>query len=346
MNSPDHRDDRVVTERAAGHGPNAPRLATFAFLHPIDPARLAPFRAALPEVDFLVADAGRLPDGIERAEAAAIGWDAPPIDDVLAAAPRLRWLHQRGAGIDRIATPRLVASDVVLTNGSGNHAPNIAEHVLGLMLAFARRLPLLLLAQQQRRWQPPESRDVFELAGQTLAVVGLGAIGAALGQRAAALGMHVTGVVRHAEGRAAPAGVERVVGDAELDAVLGVADHVAITLPLTGETRGLFSAARFAAMKPGAHLYNVGRGAIVDPAALLGALRSGRLAGAGLDVTDPEPLPADSPLWSEPGVIITAHTSGLTPRSLERYLELLQDNMRRYAGGEPLLNLVDKRLGY
>ena len=346
MSSPDPRDDRDDTAGASGRNRNAPRLATFAFVHPIDAARLAPFRAALPGVEFLVAETGRLPAGIERAEAAAIGWDGPPVDDILAAAPRLRWLHQRGAGIDRIATPRLVASDVVLTNGSGNHATNIAEHVLGLMLAFARRLPVLLRAQQQGRWQPPESREVFELSGQTLAVVGLGAIGSALGERAAALGMHVIGVVRHAEGRAAPAGVERIVGSAALDAVLGVADHVAITLPLTAETRGLFSAARFAAMKPGAHIYNIGRGAIVDHEALLAALRSGHLAGAGLDVTDPEPLPADSPLWAEPGVIVTAHTSGLTPRSLERYLALLQDNMRRYAAGEPLRNMVDKRLGY
>lgn len=346
MSSPDRRNEGARTAGTSSRDRNEPRLATFAFVHPIDSAHLAPFRAALPEVEFLVADAGRIPAGIERAEAAAIGWDGPTVDDILAAAPRLRWLHQRGAGIDRIATPRLVESDVVLTNGSGNHATNIAEHVLGLMLAFARRLPVLLRAQQQRNWQPPESREVFELSGQTLAVVGLGAIGAALGERAAALGMHVIGVVRHAEGRAAPAGVERIVGNAALDAVLGVADHVAITLPLTAETRGLFSATRLAAMKPGAYLYNIGRGAIVDHEALLAVLRSGRLAGAGLDVTDPEPLPADSPLWAEPGVIITAHTSGLTPHSLERYLALLLDNMRRYAGGEPLRNLVDKRLGY
>ena len=117
-------------------------------------------------------------------------------------------------------------------------------------------------------------------------------------------------------------------------------------LPLTAETRGLFSTARLAAMKPGAHLYNVGRGAIVDPAALLDALRSGRLAGAGLDVTDPEPLPAESPLWSEPGVIVTAHSSGQTPRSWQRYEALLLENLGRFQRGEPLLNVVDKRLGY
>ena len=320
-------------------------LKTFAFIHPIDEERLAPFRAALPDIEFLLPGDGSLPAGLERAEGAAISWDGPPIDAILEAAPNLRWIHQRGAGIDRIATPRLVASDVVLTNGSGNHAPNIAEHVLCLMLAFARGLPALVRAQQQRCWQPPKAGAVFELGGQTLALVGVGAIGSALGQRAAALGMEVVGV-RRSSGAAPPPGVARVVALDGLDAVLAAADHVAISLPLTSETRGLFSTARLAAMKPGAYLYNVGRGGTVDHGALLDALRSGHIAGAGLDVTEPEPLPADSPLWLEPGVVVTAHSSGMTPRSFERYQHLLLDNLRRQVRGEPLLNVVDKRLGY
>lgn len=131
-----------------------------------------------------------------------------------------------------------------------------------------------------------------------------------------------------------------------IDTALLDADHVVITLPLTSETRHLFGVERIAAMKPGAHLYNVGRGAIVDQAALLAALRTGQLAGAGLDVTDPEPLPAASPLWREPGVLITAHSSGLTPRSYERYEALLLENLRRFAQGQALLNVVDKARGY
>ena len=192
----------------------------------------------------------------------------------------------------------------MLTNGSGNHAINIAEHVLALMLAFARQLPALVRAQDERQWRPPKIETLFELSGQTLAVVGAGALGCAVAARAAAFGMRVLGVRRTPDGTLPP-GFASMAALADLDAVLAEADHVVITLPLTAETRGLFSTARLAAMKPGAHLYNVGRGAIVDPAALLAALRSGRLAGAGLDVTDPEPLPADSPLWSEPGVIVT-----------------------------------------
>lgn len=318
---------------------------TFAFIHPLTPEQLPTFRAALPEVEFLVPDGGALPAGIERAQGAAISWDAPPIDGILAAAPRLRWLHQRGAGIDRIVGPALRASDVVVTNGSGNHAPNIAEHLLALMLAFARQLPGLIRAQQASRWETPAAGRLFELSGQTLAVIGVGAIGSALARRAAGLGLKVIGV-RRSDGREVPAGVERMFGIDRLDDALALADHVAIALPLTAETRGLFSTPRLARMKPGAYLYNVGRGAIIDHAALLAALRSGHLAGAGLDVTEPEPLPPESPLWQEPGVIITAHSSGLTPRSYERYERLLLDNLGRWVRGEALLNVVDKRLGY
>jgi phosphoglycerate dehydrogenase-like enzyme len=320
-----------------------PIVTTFAFLHPIAAERLQAFRAALPGVEFLAADGtATLPSGIERAQAATIGWDFLAIDELLAAAPALRWLHLRGAGLDRILTPGLAASDVVLTNGSGNHAPNIAEHLLAMMLAFARRLPQLLGAQRERRWTSLAMDEVFELGGQTLAIVGLGAIGEELAWRAAALGMEVIGVRRHAGGPL-PRGTTRL---APLDDALAAADHVAITLPLTPATRGLFDAARLARCKPGAWLYNVGRGPIVEPAALLAALESGHIAGAGLDVTDPEPLPAESPLWVHPRVMITAHTSGLTPRSFERYQALLLDNVGRFSRGEPLLNVVDKQQGY
>ena len=318
---------------------------TFAFIHPITPAQLQPFRDAAPDVEFLVPGSGPLPAGLERADAAAISWNGPPVDDILAAAPRLRWLNQRGAGIDKITTQQLIQSDVVVTNGSGSHAPNIAEHVLALMLAFARQLPALVRSQQAARWEPPGEGRLFELSGQTLAIVGAGAIGGALAPRAAALGMTVVGVRRTAVSAPSP-GIARIVGSDRLGEALGIADHVAIALPLTAETRGLFSTALLAQMKRGAYLYNVGRGALVDPAALLAALRSGHLAGAGLDVTEPEPLPADSPLWHEPGVVITAHSAGNTPRSYARYERLLLDNLGRWTRGEPLLNVVDKRLGY
>ncbi|MEO8525416.1 MAG: D-2-hydroxyacid dehydrogenase [Caldimonas sp.] len=321
------------------------RLSTFAFLHPIEAAQVQVFRDAFPGVEFLQLDGDALPQGVERAEAGAIAWAGPPIDEILAAAGGLQWLHQRGAGIDRISTPDFLASKLTLTNGSGNHAINIAEHVVGLMLAFARQLPALLRAQGRRQWQPPAAESLFELSGQTLAVIGTGALGCAVAERAAAFGMRVLGVRRSTAG-ALPPGFAAMASTAAIDDALREADHVVITLPLTAETRGLFSSARIAAMKPGAHFYNVGRGPIVDQVALLDALRSGHLAGAALDVTDPEPLPADSPLWAEANVIITAHSSGLTPRSFERYQELLLDNIGRFMRGEALLNVVDKARGY
>jgi phosphoglycerate dehydrogenase-like enzyme len=322
------------------------RLSTFAFLHSLEPAHVQWFHEAMPGVEFLLPEGKALPAGIARAQAAAISWDGPPIDEILSAGTQLRWLHQRGAGIDRIATPKLVSSELTLTNGSGNHAPNIAEHVLGMMLAFARQLPALLRAQHERTWQTPAANTLFELSGQTLAIVGYGAIGAALAERAAALGMRVLGVRRTTAEEALPPHVAAMFPTGHIDAALAEADHVVIALPLTLQTRGLFSASRLAAMKRGAYLYNVGRGAIVDHDALLAALRSSHLAGAGLDVTEPEPLPASSPLWLEPGVLITAHSSGQTPRSFERYRALLLENMRRFERGEALLNVVDKALGY
>ena len=321
------------------------RLSTFAFLHPIEPAQLQVFRGSFPDIEFLQLDGDALPQGLEHAEAGAISWTGPPIDAILEAGRSLRWLQQRGAGIDRISTPKLVASDLLLTNGSGNHAINISEHVLGLMLAFARQFSPLFKAQGERQWRPPSGESLFELSGQTLAVIGAGALGCAVAERAAAFGMRVHGVRRSPAGDLPP-GFAAMTATTDLDSVLREADHVVITLPLTAETRGLFSTARLAAMKPGSHLYNVGRGGIVDQAALLAALRSGHLAGAGLDVTDPEPLPADSPLWIQPGVIITAHSSGLTPRSYERYQALLLDNIGRFLRGEELRNVVDQRRGY
>jgi phosphoglycerate dehydrogenase-like enzyme len=319
-------------------------LQTFALVHPLTAAQLQVYAQAFPDVEFIASDAG-LPAGIERAQGVAIHWAFPAMEELLAAARSMRWLHLRGAGIDRISVPRLIDSDIILTNGSGNHAPNIAEHVLAMMLGFARQLPALMRSQARGEWACPPAASIFELAGQSLLVVGLGAIGQEVARKAAALGMRVTGV-RRSTGAEIVAGVDAVVTLDQLDAALPLADHVVIALPLTRATRGILSRERIGRMKPGAHLYNVGRGALVDHDALLQALRSGRLGGAGLDVTDPEPLPASSPLWQEPRALITAHSAGITPHSYERFEALLIDNLRRFRAGQPLLNVVDKREGY
>jgi len=261
------------------------------------------------------------------------------------ALPRLRWYQQWGAGAEWVLEhPEIRDRDLVVTNVSGVHAVPISEHVLAMMLALARRLPEAVRAQDRHQWvRGGWSQPIMELAGKTLLVVGLGAIGARLARLAAALDMQVIGVRRDPE-RPVP-GVERVVGPDALDAVLPEADLIVLTVPLTPETRHLIGAAELALMKPSALIFNVGRGGTIDQQALVAALQAGQIAGAGLDVTDPEPLPADSALWDMDNVLITGHYSGSTPAYDERALEIFEENLGHYARGEPLRNRLDLRLG-
>ncbi len=299
-------------------------------------------RRTYPEVEVVVCtDRSELPTAMQGAQA-LIGWGLNA--ELLRNSPELRWFAIGGAGVDGVLFPELVESDVILTNNSGVHAPHMAEYLLGMMLAFARGLPELMRAQAKHQWRGRDGLTVYELGRQTLGVVGLGDIGQALAWRANALGMRVIGSRRHVGDP--PRGVEQLYPPEGLHQLLAEADHVAITLPLTSETRGLFGAAEFAIMKPTAFIYNIGRGAIIENDALLEALRSDQIAGAGLDVTDPEPLPADSPLWDMENVVITAHTSGRGPFYWERGIELLVENIGRFMRDEPMLNVVDKQAGY
>jgi phosphoglycerate dehydrogenase-like enzyme len=328
---------------AQHEAPARPAIRRLLVATPVQPRHLDRLRAAFPDVEIQRVDAPA-PDALAAADA-AVAWsiDAAALDgDDL----RLRWLHTGGAGVEHLPLARLRERGIVVTNSSGVHIPSIPEHLLALMLAFARRLPTLIRAQAARSWRDePTHSEVFDLQGQTVLLVGMGEIGLGLGERAAALGMRVTGLRRHPD-RPAPPFVARVFGFGDLTAALADADHVAISLPITAETRGMFGAAAFAAMKPSAYLYNVGRGAVVDTAALVAALRSRRIAGAGLDVTDPEPLPADSPLWEMDDVVITSHTAGASPTYWDRGTDLVIDNLRRWRAGEPLRNEVDPGAGY
>ena len=317
------------------------RLDTLVLAIELEERYLALLRERFPDLALRVCpDRDTLHEALAEADA-FLGWQLDT--QLLAAAPRLGWAQAVGAGVDGFLFPEFLARGVLLTNNSGVHAPNMAEHVLALMLAFARDLPAMLRAGTRHEWQHRPER-AFELGGQTLCVVGLGEIGQALAVRAAALGMRVTGVRRRPG--ALPPGVTRVATLAEMDLLLAEADHVALCLPLTSATRGLFGPERLARINAGAYLYNVGRGELVDQPALLVALRSGQLAGAGLDVTVPEPLPPDSPLWELPNVVITCHTSGATPLYWERAIEILSANIARYRADESLVNLVDVDEGY
>jgi phosphoglycerate dehydrogenase-like enzyme len=275
---------------------------------------------------------------------AVAAWRIP--EEAIAAPPNLKWIHRGAAGVEDLITPTLHESDIILTNSSGVHATNIAEHVLAMMLSFARGFPSLFRMQQDRVWDGSRlNTQVFELTGQTVLLAGVGEIGQAVANRAKALGMSTIGVRRRSD-QGRPDSIDAMVGIERLNEVLGSADHVVNSLPFTEGTRSLFDASAFEMMTAGAHFYNVGRGRTVDTDALVNAVRTGKIAGAGLDVTDPEPQPSESPLWDLPNVILTAHTAGRTPHMWERVFRLIETNLERYQNGHELINVVDVQHGY
>ena len=266
--------------------------------------------------------------------------------EFLAAATRLRWVQSWSAGVDRyLSLEGLMQNErIAFTNMKGAHGPVIAEHSFAMLLSLARQLPAFREAQRESRWDRNAGSGQFALAESTLVVVGMGGIGREIAKRGYGFDMEVLATVRTR--RAAPGYVSELGTNEDLDRFLARADVVAIALPLTDETRGLFDAERIAKIKPGAVLINIARGPIVDTGALIAALESGHLRGACLDVTDPEPLPADSPLWSRENVIITPHTAGTAELTGERRWKLFSENVQRLSRGEELVNLVDKSAGY
>jgi phosphoglycerate dehydrogenase-like enzyme len=293
-------------------------------------------------LDIVLATGTDLIEALPRADA-VVAWALTPAE--LTAARRLKWFQSIGAGVERVLLPEMRERGLIVTNTSGMHATNIAEHVLAMMLAFARCLPRLIRAQQRAEWVDEFRPQIFELSTQTLHIVGYGEIGRRLASDAKALGMRIT-ATRRQPGQTSDGIAIEIGGFDRLADHLSSADHVAVCLPQTAETAGLFDATLIAQMKPGSYIYNIGRGPIIETDALVAALQRGHLGGAGLDVTDPEPLPTDSPLWQMPNVIITSHTAGSTPHFADRLTEIVIDNVRRFRAGEPLRNVVDYDLGY
>ena len=266
-----------------------------------------------------------------------------------AAATNLRWIHAPTAAVHQLLFAELVNSNVTITNSREVHGPVVAEHVMALIFALAKKIPQAALFQQKHIWGQEaiwkDGAHPREIAGATLGLVGVGSIGRRVAQMASALGMRVIAVREHVE-KGSPEGVEAVFPPPAINEVLKQSDYIVLAAPLIAATHGLIDTDRLAAMKPGACLINVGRGAQVDEAALVEALRTGRIAGAALDVFEREPLPADSPLWSAENLLITPHTAGLTDKLWHRHYELFSDNLRRYVAREPLRFVVDKQKGY
>jgi phosphoglycerate dehydrogenase-like enzyme len=244
--------------------------------------------------------------------------------------------------------PELVDRDIILTNAREVHGPVVAEHVIALIFALAKKIPDSLCLQnkhvwgQQRLWD--ELPRIREVAGATVGVVGLGSIGRPVVKSALALGMRVIAVREHPQ--KGSEGADAVFAPVRIDEVFRQADYVVLAAPVTASTRAIANAERLALMKRDACLINVGRGQLVDEAALAAALREKTIGGAALDVFPKEPLTSDSPLWDVPNLLITPHTAALTDKLWERHYALFSENLRRYLGGEPLLAVVDKHKGY
>ncbi len=263
-------------------------------------------------------------------------------------ARQLRWIHCPASGANGVLCPGVVGSSIPVTNAAEVHGATVAEHVMALMLSAARRLDRARDLQSARTWSMDAMWESHprprRLRGAQALIVGMGEIGSRVAEYCSALGMHVVGVRQDASKPAA--GVKRMVSFAQFDDALADSDFVVLAVPTTPETRGMMNAERFARMKEGSWLINVGRGALVDEAALLKALVAGRPGGAALDVFRSEPLPKDSPLWTADNVIITPHEAGFHEQMWEEHYAIFSDNLRRLLAGEALRNLVNKSRGY
>lgn len=275
-----------------------------------------------------------------------IAWSIRP--EQIAAAKRLRWIHSPAAAVHQLMFPELTNSDIVLTNAREVHGPVVAEHVIALIFALAKKIPGSVRLQEKHIWGQQilwdEVPRVREVAGATLGLIGLGSIGRAVAKSAKALGMKVIAVREHPE--KGSEGADAVYGPSQINDIFRQADYIVLAAPVTDGTKAIANAERLALMKPEACLINVGRGPLVDEPALAAALGQKKVGGAALDVFPKEPLPADSPLWGVPNLLITPHTAALTDRLWERHYALFSENLRRYLQCKPLVAVVDKRKGY
>ncbi len=323
MTSPGHRP--VIAVLCADQGDRPPH---------VEPVEL--------RADLRYSDTAGLADAVDGAQALLL-WDffSTAAEDVWSRAGDLQWIHVAAAGVDKLLFDDLVQSNVIVTNARGVFDRPIAEFVLASVLAHAKQLHVSHELQREKSWQHRETDSIY---GQHALIVGTGAIGREAARLLSAVGMSVQGAGRTA--RSDDPDFGEVVASSRLVEHVGAADHVVVTAPLTEQTLRLLDAEVFASMKPSAHVVNVGRGPILDEEALVNALRGGQIAAASLDVFASEPLPADSPMWSTPGLFVSPHLSGDARGWRDTLAHQFVDNALRWLDGVELFNVVDKKLGF
>ena len=275
-----------------------------------------------------------------------LNWSAPRELNraVFLIAPNLAWVHSRNAGLDSFLFPELVESPLVLTNGSGVFSPPLGEFALAAMLYFAKDFRRMIRNQMAGKWEP---FDVLTISGKTVGIVGYGDIGREVAWRAHAMGMRVLALKRHLPAPGSDLGpVEKMYPSAQLHEMITACDYVVVTAPLTSETHHMISEAEFATMRPDAVIINVGRGPVIDEAAMVRALAEGRIKGAGLDVFEVEPLPPGDPMYKLENVLLSPHCADHTAQWLNQAMQFFLEQDRRFANGEALENVVTKSLGY
>jgi phosphoglycerate dehydrogenase-like enzyme len=292
---------------------------------------------------------GNSPEAFKNAAASAaviFNWSGslPLIREVFLKSPAVRWVHSRSAGLERTLFPELIASDVIMTNGSGVFSPSLGEFALGAILYFAKDFRRMIRNQMAGVWEP---FDVLPISSQTVGIVGYGDIGRAVATRVQAMGMKVLAVKRHvpAKSNSDPL-ADQIYSPDHLIEMLSRCDYVVVAAPLNAETTGMIGEAEFAAMRPSAVIINVGRGPVIDERAMIKALSDHKIKGAALDVFDEEPLPKSHPFYKLENVLLSPHCADHTPDWLDNAMRFFIPQFERFRRGEPLLNVVDKKLGY
>lgn len=311
-------------------------------LHELTTEQKQKIKDIAPDYELITGKYKELPSGTVAQADIVLGWTSTATEEALSDHSRIRWIQVWSAGVDKMPLNELKQKNILLTNASGVHAIPITEQIFSMLLAYTRNLHQAVRQQSQSQWD--KSGTFRELSGTTAVIVGVGQIGSATAKVAKAFGMRTVGVRK--SGKSDP-NIDVMYTVDQLDQALAEGDFIINILPLTDETKGLYDANRFGAMKDNAFFVNMGRGPSVDTDALLEALQSGKLAGAGLDVFEQEPLPSDHPLWGMDNVIITPHTAGDTIHYNERVVDIFLENLRAYHQGESLpRNVIDYGRAY